>query len=253
MVLWSEGGDECSCVLDLSGLRITNTNEEKRESPKSAATPPPYLAYYFDPHSRLDNGELCMALSPYKKSIEKENAEWKACGSKWTPPVDDENFPADGNIERDPVVELMNSEFPGTSCVELMLRVEPKLSACNAVSMLIYLRKMKEKGALPDRLSFEHILAVFMCAVGMNEDFPLKNYQYARILENKDMLEDSAFMQECMRRPVEPRDFDGSYHELSILQFKLAGMIDYKLLVSTAAYKYVLREAALRSVEGIHC
>jgi hypothetical protein len=35
-----------------------------------------------------------------------------------------------------------------------------------------------------------------------------------------------------------------AFDEVSILQYKLAGMIDYKLVVSEAEYKAVLEEAA---------
>lgn len=220
------------------------------KSPATFVTPKRqiYSSYYLDPKGLDDDGVLCETIEPrFENSREPENAVWKACGSKWTPPVDDENFCPVGNLEKNPVtgvLKLLKKEFPKANCVEFLLRVQTHLSSSNAVLMLIYLRKLQEKGAFQNGLTFEHILALFMSALAMNEDYDLENNEYARILKKKHMLEDSDFMQKFLRRRPVAGEVDFSFYEVSILQFKLADMIDYKLVVSEAEYKAVLEEAA---------
>jgi hypothetical protein len=217
-------------------------------SPKSPATlnpvTPPAIPDYYRDVRGVYGGKVMMTMSPlFEKSREPENPTWKG---SWTPPDDEEKFCPVGNLEKSPVTaveNLLKKEFPGAKVVEL-LRVQTHLSSSNAVLMLIYFRKLQEKGAFRNGLTFEHILALFMSALAMNEDYALENYQYARILKNKHMLADSDFMQKCMRRWPVDGEVDLAFDEVSILQYKLAGMIDYKLVVSEAEYKAVLEEAA---------
>ena len=217
-------------------------------SPKSPATlnpvTPPAIPDYYRDVRGVYGGKVMMTMSPlFEKSREPENPTWKG---SWTPPVDDENFCPVGNIETTPVagvLELLKKEFPVEPSVEFLLCAETHLSSSNAVSMLIYLRKLQEKGAFENGLNFKHILAVFMCALGVNEDYPLENYQYARMLKYKNSLKNSKFMRECMSWS-NLDEVDSSFYEISILQYKLAGMINFELVVSEAEYKAVLQEAA---------
>jgi hypothetical protein len=218
-------------------------------SPTSPATlhpvtPPVTQDYYRDVWG-VYGGKVKMTMSPlFNKSLEPVNPTWEG---PWTPPEDDEKFCSVGNLEKSPVtavVNLLKKEFPGAKCVQLLLNVQTHLSSSNAVLMLIYLRKLQEKGAFQNGLTFEDNLALFMSALTMNEDYAPDNYQYARILKNKHMLEDSDFIQKCMRRWSVEGEVDLSFYEVRILQFKLADMIDYKLVVSETEYKAVLEEAA---------
>lgn len=188
-----------------------------------------------------------MTMSPlFEKSREPENPTWKG---SWTPPVDDENFCPLGNIEKDidfkPVFKLLVKEFPMAKWMKYLLCVQIDLSWSNMVSTLLYLRKLQEKGAFKEGLRFEHILAVFMSVLGVNEDYALENYQYARILEHKDDLNNIIFMSKCMRWCEKEFEVDSvPFKELLELKGKLDKSIDYRLVVSEAEYKAVLQEAA---------
>ena len=188
-----------------------------------------------------------MTMSPlFEKSREPENPTWKG---SWTPPVDDENLCPLGNIEKDmdfkPVFKLLVKEFPMAGWIKYLLCVQIDLSWSNMVSTLLYLRKLKEKGAFEEGLRFEHILAVFMSVLGMNEDYALENYQYARILEHKDDLKNIKFMQVCMSWCEKDFEVDSvPFKELLELKGTLDKSIDYRLVVSEAKYEAVLQEAA---------
>jgi hypothetical protein len=220
-------------------------------SPKSPATlnpvtPPAEPDYYRDVYG-VYGGKVMMTMSPlFEKSREPENPTWKG---SWTPPVDDENFCPLGNIEKDmdfkPVFKLLVKEFPMAKWMKYLLCVQIDLSWSNMVSTLLYLRKLQEKGAFEEGLRFEHILAVFMSVLGMNEDYALENYQYARILSYKNKLNDIIFMSECMRWCEEEGEVDTvPFKELLELKGTLDKSIDYRLVVSEAKYEAVLQEAA---------
>lgn len=220
-------------------------------SPKSPATlnpvTPPAIPDYYRDVRGVYGGKVMMTMSPlFEKSREPENPTWKG---SWTPPVDDEKFCPVGNIEPDmdfkPVFKLLVKEFPQAKWIKYLLHVQVDLSWSNMVSTLLYLRKLQEKGAFKEGLRFEHILAVFMSVLGVNEDYALENYQYARILEHKKDLKNIKFMQVCMSWCEKDFEVDSvPFKELLQLKVKLENSIDYRLVVSEAEYKAVLQEAA---------
>ena len=220
-------------------------------SPKSPATlnpvTPPAEPDYCRDVWGVYGGKVMMTMSPlFEKSREPENPTWKG---SWTPPVDDENFCPVGNIEKDmdfkPVFNLLVKEFPMAGWIKYLLHVQVDLSWSNMVSTLVYLRKLQKNGAFEEGLRFEHILAVFMSVLGVNEDYALENYQYARILEHKKDLKNIKFMQVCMSWCEKDFEVDSiPFKELLQLKVKLENSIDYRLVVSEAEYKAVLQEAA---------
>ena len=232
-------------------------------SPKSPSTPATpncnkYLPYFSDPYSKNRDGVLRTVIQPRHPNPFKA-PDWTT--PVYTGPVNetptetpdfDDRASLQGNLETNPVtgvLELLKEEFPMASCVEFLLRVVPDLSSSNAVSMLLCLRKLKEKGAFKQGLRFEHILAVFMSVLAINEDFAPENYQYSRILKNKDRLEDTDFMQKCMRRRPKEGEVDCSFNEVSNLQIQLAKLIDYRLVFSLDNFNSILKEAAATGKE----
>lgn len=144
-----------------------------------------FINKFYVPYGTDKNDELITCMYPLFPNSATKPDEEALKKPVWTRPPNwtqmhvvmppDDPYDPNGNIEKDLKIDnflnKIEKEFPGVSqTVGNIIKRGQTLSTSNAVLVLHYLRLLKEKGVLKDKLTFTQIIAVCKMSFDYIED-----------------------------------------------------------------------------------